>query len=321
MTARYALRRLVQLLPTVLGVLAITFVVIHAAPGDPVGALAGEGADEEQVAALRARFGLDEPLPHQFATYVSRVVRGDLGTSLVRGKAVSSVIGERLPATLLLTGTALLLSTLGGVLLGALAAARARTRSDTAINGATLLAYSIPAFWLAQVALLVLGLHLDLFPIQGMTTARTERTGIAHLLDIGHHLVLPATVLAVSEIALVARLTRSNIVDELGKPYVRTARALGSPHRRVVFRDALPNALLPVVTVVGSRIGSLVSGAVLVEIVFAWPGLGQLLVSATRTRDYPVLLGMVLVASLSVMLANLVTDLAYSRVDPRVQLA
>lgn len=317
----YALRRLLEMVPTLLGVIAITFIVVHAAPGDPVVVLAGEGADAEQVAALREKFGLDDTLPEQFVRYMGNLGRGDLGTSLVRGKSVVSVIGERLPATVLLTGTAVVLSSVIGLVVGAATAGRANSRTDRAGGLATLIGYSVPAFWLGQVALLVLGLRLGLFPVQGMTDARSVETGMGRMLDIAHHLALPAVVLSVSEVALVARLTRSNVMGELAQPYVRTARAIGLARRRIVFRHALPNALLPVMTVIGSRFGALVSGAVLVETVFAWPGLGQLLVSSTRTRDYPVLLGMVLLTSASVILANLLTDLVYSRVDPRIRLA
>ncbi len=321
MTGGYALRRLAQVVPTLVGVLVITFFVIHAAPGDPVVALAGEGADVEQVAAMRARFGLDRSLPVQFGAYAVRLAQGDLGTSIVRSQPVTSVIGERLPATLLLTGTAMVISTVGGIALGTLAARRPFARLDLGLNLSTLVGYSVPSFWLAQVALILLGLRAGIFPIQGMTNARLEQRGLPLYLDIAHHLALPALVLAASELALLTRLTRSKVVGELSKPYVRTARSMGVSGSRILVRHALPNALVPVVTVIGSRFGALVGGAVLVETVFAWPGLGQLLVAATRTRDYPVLLGMVLLASLSVMVANLASDLVAARVDPRIRLA
>lgn len=318
---RYTLRRLLQLVPTLLGVIAITFVVVHAAPGDPIAALAGEGADVEHIRSLREKFALDAPLPEQFVRYVGNVARGDLGRSLVRGKSVAAVIGERVPATMVLTGSAVVLSSLGGLAVGALAAARANSPADRFADAATLIGYSVPAFWLGQLALLVFGLRLGLFPVQGMTDARSDATGVARLVDIAHHLVLPVLVLSVSEVALVARLTRSSLMSQLRESYVRTARAIGLDDRSIVMRQALPNALLPVMTVIGSRLGTLVSGAVLVETVFAWPGLGQLLVASTRARDYPVLLGLVLFTSASVILANLLTDLVYGRLDPRIHLA
>lgn len=303
----------------VAGIIVVTFVLIHAAPGDPAAALAGEGGDPAHIELLRAKFGLDRPLPQQFVTYVGNVVRGDLGTSLVRGRPVAEVIGERVPATLLLMGTALALSSLGGVALGALAARRPYGPLDVTVTTAGLVGYAVPAFWLAQLAVLALGLGAGLVPVQGMTDARAGNTGLAAAADVARHLVLPAAVLAFSELAVVARLARTNLIHVLDQDYVRTARALGAPPSRVVLHHALPNALVPVVTVIGARFGTLFSGAVLVETVFAWPGLGQLLVSSTQTRDYPVLLGLVLLASLSVVCANLVSDLICGRIDPRVR--
>lgn len=303
----------------VAGIIVVTFVLIHAAPGDPAAALAGEGGDPAHLELLRAKFGLDRPLPQQFVTYVGNVVRGDLGTSLVRGRPVAEVIGERVPATLLLMGTALVLSSLGGVALGALAARRPYGPLDVTVTTAGLVGYAVPAFWLAQLAVLALGLGAGLVPVQGMTDARAGNTGLAAAADVARHLVLPAAVLAFSELAVVARLARTNLIRVLDQDYVRTARALGAPPSRVVLHHALPNALVPVVTVIGARFGTLFSGAVLVETVFAWPGLGQLLVSSTQTRDYPVLLGLVLLASLSVVCANLVSDLICGRIDPRVR--
>jgi peptide/nickel transport system permease protein len=316
---RYALRRLAQVLLAVAGIITITFFVVHAAPGDPVVALAGEGADEEYVATLRAKFGLDRPLPEQYLAYAGNVLRGDLGRSLVGNRPVSEVIGERLSATLLLLATAIVVSTAVGIVLGILVARRPFGLFDTAVTTTCLVGYATPVFWLAQVAVLLLGFRAGLFPVQGMTNARELYTGFDHIKDVAHHLVLPAGVLAFSELALVARLTRTSLIQELGKDYVRVARSVGVSRGRVLRVHALRNALLPVVTIVGTRIGTVFSGAVLVESVFAWPGIGQLLISATRSRDYPVLLGLVLLASFGVVLANLVTDLAYSRIDPRIR--
>lgn len=319
MSPRYALRRLAQVLLAVAGIITVTFFVVHAAPGDPVVALAGEGADEEYVATLRAKFGLDRPLPQQYLAYAGNVLRGDLGRSLIGGRPVSEVIGERLSATLLLLATAIVVSTTVGILLGILVARRPFGLFDTAVTTTCLVGYATPVFWLAQVAVLLLGFRAGLFPVQGMTNARELYTGFDHIKDVAHHLVLPAGVLAFSELALVARLTRSSLIQELGKDYVRVARSVGVSRGRVLRVHALRNALLPVVTIVGTRIGTVFSGAVLVESVFAWPGIGQLLISATRSRDYPVLLGLVLLASFGVVLANLVTDFAYSRIDPRIR--
>lgn len=318
MTPLAIARRLGQAVLAVLGIITVTFVLIHNAPGDPAAALAGEGGDPGYIQAVREKFGLDRPLPQQYLTYAGNVLQGDLGTSLVRGQPVAAVIGDRLGPTLLLMGSALALSSVGGVVLGALAARRPGRTLDVGITTAALVGYATPTFWLAQLAVLTLAFRAGWFPVQGLTDARSGATGLAAAVDVARHLVLPAAVLAVSEVAIVARLARSGLVHELASDYVRTARAGGVSPRRALTRHALPNALVPVVTIVGARFGTVLSGAVLVETVFAWPGLGLLLITSTRSRDYPVLLGLVLLASFAVVVANLVTDLVNGRIDPRI---
>jgi len=318
-TSGYLLRRLLQVPPAVAAIIVVTFVVVHLAPGDPVVTLAGQSGDEAYYDFMRAKFGLDRPLPEQFVAYSGRLLRADLGTSFVQGRPVAAVIADRLPATLLLTLAALVLSSLGGVALGALAARRPFGGLDLAVSGTALVGYATPSFWLAQLALLTLAFGTRLFPVQGMTDARSGSTGLAHVADVAHHLLLPAVVLAVAQLAHVARLTRSGVLQEMGTAYVRTARSKGVGTGGALGRHALPNALLPVVTVIGTRVGWLFSSAVLVEIVFAWPGLGQLLLTATQTRDYPVLLGLVLLVAVTVVFANLLTDLVYGWIDPRIR--
>ncbi len=319
MTPRYVVRRVVQILPSLATIVVATFALIHAAPGDPIVALAGEAGDEAYYEFMREKYGLDRPLPQQFATYAGNLLQGDLGISFTHGRSVTSVIAERLPATLLLMVTALTVSSAVGVGLGLLAARQPFGRLDLAVNTSALVGYATPAFWLAQLALLLLAFEAGLFPIQGMTDAANPSRGFAHVLDVAHHLALPALVLAASELALVARLTRTGLLRELSTGYVRTARSKGVASGSVLVRHALPNAVLPVVTVIGTRLGLLFSGAVLVEIVFAWPGLGRLLLSATQTRDYPILLGLVLLVAVSVLVANLITDLTYGWIDPRIR--
>lgn len=318
MPSRYLLRRFAQVLPTVAGLLLLNFCIIHLAPGDPVIALGGEHGDVAYYAFLRARFGLDRPLPEQLLTYATNVLRGDLGTSFVHGRSVASVIVERLPATLLLVSTALVLSSAAGIGLGALAARLGRRPADVTVNAAALLGYATPSFWLGQMALLTLAVGTGLFPVHGMTDARNPQTGLSYLVDVLHHLALPALVLAANELALTTRLVRTGLLEALGTDYVRTARAKGLSEG-LVIRHALRNVMLPVITVIGSRAGMFLSGAVLVEVVFAWPGLGRLLLSSLLARDYPVLLGMFLLISLGVILANLITDLAYAWLDPRIR--
>jgi len=317
-TSRYLVRRLSQVLPTVAALILLTFCLIHLAPGDPVIALGGEHGDVGYYAFIRARFGLDRPLPAQLLTYMRNVFEGDLGVSYVHGRPVAGLIAERLPATLLLMSTALLLSSAAGVALGVLAARRAHRPADLLLRTAALLGYATPSFWLAQVVVLALAVGTGLFPVQGMTDARQASTGLRHATDVLRHLALAAFVLATNELALTTRLVRTGLLEALASDYVRTARAKGLPEGRVA-RHALRNALLPVVTVIGGRVGMLFSGAVLVEAVFAWPGLGQLLVSSLLARDYPALLGMFLLVSLAVVFANLVTDLLYGWLDPRIR--
>jgi len=304
--------------PAVGGIVLLAFIVIHTAPGDPVLALAGEHGDAAYYAFMRQKFGLDRSLPEQLLAYASRLLHGDLGVSYVHGRPVVDVVSERLPATLLLTTTALALSSAGGLALGVLAARRADGTADFVVRTGALLGYATPSFWLAQIAAITLALGTGLFPVQGFTDARRQLAGGRYVLDVLHHLVLPALVLAAGELALTTRLTRAGVLEGLATDYARTARAKGLPDRAVV-RHALRNAMLPLVTVIGGRVGMIVTGAVLVETVFAWPGLGQLMLSSIQTRDVPVLLGMFLLVSVAVIIVNLLTDLAYAWLDPRVR--
>ena len=319
MNRRYVIRRLLQVLPAVASILVVTFLVVHAAPGDPVVAVAGESGNEEYYAFMREKFGLDRPLVTQFWTYSSNVLRGDMGVSFVQGQDVVDLILERVPATLLLMGSALLVSTVGGVVLGALAARRPFGPLDLSVSTGALIGYALPSFWLAQLAMLTIAFRTGWFPIQGMTDARADYSGLAHYMDVARHLVLPSLVLAASEVALITRIARTGILAEMDSDYITVAKAKGLSPTGALVHHALRNALLPVVTVVGTRIGFLFSGAVLVETVFGWPGLGRLVLSAAQTRDHPLLLGMVLVVAFSLVLANLLTDLVYARVDPRIR--
>ena len=320
MIPRVVVRRLIEIVPTVIGILLIGFLLIHLAPGDPVTALAGADGDAEYYTFMRQRFGLDQSLPQQFATWMQRVATGDLGTSYVYGRSAAEVIAERVPATLLLTGTALLLAIVGAIPIGAIAAQRPHTTRDIGISGAALTLYSAPVFWIGQLAILIVALRLGLLPVQGMTTAGATATGLAHAIDVGRHLILPALVLASHEMAVLVRVTRASVVEEMSRDYVRTARAKGVSERAVLFRHALPRALLPVITVIGTRAGHLLSGAVVVEIVFGWPGMGRLLLAALQARDIPVVLAMFMMTSLAVVVVNLATDLIYASRDPRIRL-
>jgi peptide/nickel transport system permease protein len=305
--------------PAVAAIIVITFVIIQLAPGDPVDAVASGNGDDAYYAFMREKFGLDQPRWVQFRTFATNVLTGDLGVSFAQGQRVSTLIWDRLPPTLLLMGSALVISSIGGLAFGLLAAKRPYRFLDMGISTAALLGYALPVFWLAQLALLWLAFRTGWFPIQGMTDARANYTGWAHYRDVIHHLALPALVLAVSEVALVARVARTGLIQQNAADYVRTAKSKGLSPNRSLLRHALPNAMLPVVTVIGGRIGSFFSGAVLVETVFGWPGMGRLLLQASENRDHPVLLGLVLVVAFSVVLANLLTDLVYAWIDPRIR--
>ncbi len=297
-----------------------TFVLIHLAPGDPIAIFAGDSGDAAYYAEMRARFGLDRPIHEQLAVYLANVARGDFGTSYLHRRPALEIIVDRMPATLLLMLTALALSTIGGVWLGATAARHSGQAPDHAITVSTLVGGATPAFWLGQVLVIAFAANLGWFPVQGMTSVRGVPEGFARLLDLLHHLVLPPATLGLLQLALVTRLTRAGVREALAEEYVRTARAKGLAPRVVLRRHALPNALPPVVTVVGGHFGTLLTGAVLTKIIFAWPGLGRLLYDATLSRDYPLLMSIFLIASAGVIVANLLTDLAYGALDPRVRL-
>ena len=319
MSARYVVRRLLGVVPALLGVLVVTFVIVHAVPGDPAVLLAGEAATPERLDEIRRDLGLDRPLPQQFVTYVANVARGDLGISISQGRPVSAILAERIGPTLLLSGTALSISTVGGLLLGLVGARRPFGRFDLVVNTGSLVGYALPAFWLAQMAVLVFAVNLGLFPLLGYSDIRRELTGLDHIIDVAYHLTLPAVVLAASEVALLARVTRTGLLQELGRDYVRTARSKGMSEEQVVNDHALRNALLPVVTLLGTRVGYLVSGAVVIEAVFSWPGLGSVIVTAAQQADRGTMLGLVLVVAFGVIFANLLTDILYGWIDPRVR--
>lgn len=317
---RYVLRRLAQLVPAVAGILLVTFLIVELSPGDPVISLAGQSGDAEYYARMRERFGLDQPLHVRLGTYVVNVLRGDLGISYIHGRPAMEVVLARLPATLLLAGTSLVISSLVGIALGVAAANRSGGLLDTAISTVSLGFYAAPVFWVGLMAMVLFSLRLGVFPVTGMTSPGAADVGLARVLDVAHHLALPALVLASQEIAAIARLTRSGMIEQLRSDHVRTAVAKGARRLRVVTNHGLRLALLPVTTIIGARVGHLLAGAIVVEFVFSWPGIGRLMVTAVGDGNTPVLLSIVLLVAVSVILANLVTDLAYGWLDPRIRL-
>ncbi len=317
---RYLARRIAGTLVLLVLVVIVTFGLIHLAPGDTAQALAGQGgADARYVADLRHELGLDKPLVEQIGVYLGAVFRGDLGFSAVQGRPVLDVILQRLPATLLLFGSALLIATVGGVILGVVAAARRRTRTDTAISVASLTVSSLPLFWVGQILVGLLAIRLGWLPTGGLSSPGAALGSLAAALDAIKHLILPAGVLSLLMLGLIVRITRSAMIDVLAEDYIRVARARGIPERRLLFRHALPNALRPVVTVVTAELGLVLTGTVLVESVFTWPGLGSLLLDSVLGRDNLTLVGLLLFSAFLVATANLVADLLYLAIDPRVR--
>jgi len=310
------------MLPVLFGVLLVNFLLIHLAPGDPVQILAGDVAPSPEYAArLRAEFGLDRPLWAQGAIYFGRLLRGDLGYSIAFRQPVGALILERLGATVMLSASALGLAVLVGIILGVASAQRPRSAVDVAASLVGLIGYSVPVFWLGQILLIAFALQTRWFPSQGMESMRETYSGLAYVRDVAHHLVLPALTLCALHLAVITRLLRTSMLEALDEDFVRTARAKGVMEWVILYRHALRNALLPVTTAVGGSLGLLVSGAVLTETVFSWPGLGRLLYEAVLKRDYPVMMGMLVVLTTSVMLANLIVDLVYALIDPRVRYA
>lgn len=315
----YLAKRLLQLIPSIAGIVVVAFMLLQLAPGDPILALAGESGDAEYYAFMRDKFGLDDPIPEQFARFAVNALRGDFGNSYTQGRPAFAVIGDRLGATVLLAGASLVISTVLGVGLGVAAARFFGGVRDAAITTATLTLYAAPVFWVGQLALLLFALRLGWFPTNGMNSPTPPDSSWGRLLDVAHHLALPALVLASQQVAAVARLTRIGLVEELETDHIRTARAKGLTETVVIWRHALRRALGPVLTVIGARIGYLFSGAVVVEIVFGWPGIGRLLLSAVQNRDGPILLGIFVLVATAVVVANLITDLAYGQIDPRIR--
>ena len=313
--SRYLVRRLLLLVPVLMGVSVIVFLVLHLAPGDPAEIMLGSQATQADRMRLRADLGLDDPLYVQYGRWMGHVVQGDLGRSLWMRRPVLGEVLTRLKATLLLTATALVISSIGGVALGVLSATRPNSLLDRTSAVASLFGASMPVFWLGIVLMVLFSLVLGWLPASGMYAPY----GGGDLVDLVKHLVLPAITLAAASITIVARLTRAAMLEVLGQDFIRTARAKGLVERSVVVRHALKNAMVPIVTVIGVQAGYLLGGAVLTETVFAWPGVGTLMVQGILARDIPLVQGCVLVVALTFVLVNLTVDLLYVFLDPRIR--
>lgn len=318
---KYILRRVLQIIPLIIGVISLDFFLIHLAPGDPVYAFIGDVAvSEDYLEMMRARFGLDKPLYVQWLTYMSKTLRGDLGYSLIKGKSVADAILELLPNTLLLMLSLQILSIILSLILGITSARKPFSITDHLCTFFSFIGRSVPSFWIGQINILIFALYLGLFPTSGMVSLRVELSGFAYILDVLHHMFLPLITLTLYSLASLSRLTRTSMLEVLREDYITMARSKGLNERVVVYKHAFKNALLPVITSIGGGFGGLLTGATLTEMVFSWPGLGRLTWHAIGQRDYPILLGMFLITSLMTILANLITDISYSYIDPRIRM-
>lgn len=326
-------RRLLLLLPILFGVTLIVFGAVRLVPGDPAQVMLGERASPEAIARVRESLGLDQPLPVQFGMTLSRMAQGDLGRSIVTGAPVTRELAQRFPATVELGLAALAIALAVGIPLGVLAAARKNSWIDVLSTSGALVGVSMPIFWLGLVLMLLFSAQLRILPLSGRLDLALDLAPITglHLVDsllrgdlvafrsAVQHLILPALTLATVPMAIIARMTRAAMLEVLGTDYVRTARAKGLGERAVIGGHALKNAAIPIVTVAGLQLGYLLSGAVITETIFSWPGIGSLAVQSVFSRDFPVLQGCVLIFATSFVLVNLVTDLLYTRLDPRLR--
>lgn len=314
-------RRLVRAIGLLLAVAVLNFSLIHMAPGDIVQTIVGEmgGASEATIKALRMSYGLDRPFHEQLLIYLKRIASGDLGTSVYFNKPVLGLILDRVPATVMLVSTALIFAITCGVILGVIAARNPRGWLAAVINVIALFGFAAPVFWSGLLMLLAFAIYIPLAPTGGMYSVARGATGIAYALDVARHLILPAATLALIYVALYTRLARSSMLEVMGSDYVRTARAKGLPERTVLFKHALRNALMPVVTIAGLQMSGMLAGTVLVETVFNWPGMGLLAYESILRRDNQLILGILLMSAMLVILGNMLTDFAYRLIDPRVK--
>jgi peptide/nickel transport system permease protein len=310
------LQRVVQGVVVVLLVSAITFLLVNLSPGGPA-SLMRMDVTAEQREALSRRLGLDQPVPVRYIQWLGGAVRGDLGTSMTSNEPVAMRIAQRLPNTLLLAGTALLVSVLVGIPMGVYAALRRNRLPDFVLAVVSVMGLSVPAFWLGIILILVFSVNLNLLPSSGVATTGSE----ANLVDRLQHLLMPAVVLSTTVLPYVVRFTRSALLEVLHQDYVRTASAKGLSRLRVVYVHALRNALVPVVSIIGTLVPRLFGGSVVTEAVFGWPGMGRLAVEAANGRDYPLIVGITVSVAVLVVVSSLAVDLAYVRLDPRVRLA
>lgn len=318
---RYILRRIPQIIPLILFAIVLNFTLMHLAPGSPIDYLItqGEVVPQEYIDRVTKEFGLDKPVYEQLLIYIANILRGDFGKSYRFRAPVLSLIVERIPNTLLLMLTSILFACVLGIILGVASAKRPYSIIDNIASSISILGYSIPTFWLGMLLIIVFSVHLGWLPFLGKNTLGVELTGWAAFIDTVKHLILPVITLGTAYLAIYTRLTRASMLEELRKDYITTAWGKGLDDRRVYYRHAFRNAMLPVITVLGLNLGLMLTGATLTETVFSWPGLGRFVYESVIVRDYPVLMGIFIIVSITVVLANFIVDILYAVLDPRVR--
>jgi len=314
-------QRIVYGIILIFAVIVLSFLLIHAAPGDVVDVLATEagGGDPEIAARIRAEYGLDKPVHVQLMKYIGNVLTGDLGYSYFRDEAVLDLLLSHLPPTIMLALSAILLAVVLGTLLGIYAATHPKGIINHLVTVLSLIGYATPAFWMGMMLLLAFALYIPIFPAFGFRSIPIPETMPARILDNLHHLVLPTFTLSILFLAGYSRISRASMLDVLGADYIRTARAKGLSEKMVFFKHALKNAAIPIVTIFGMQLGHIFSGAIIIETLFSLPGIGPVLTDSVQQHDYPVLMGVLLGTAITVVIANILTDLAYSFLDPRIK--
>ncbi len=329
----YIIKRLIQIIPVIIGVTIIAFALIHLAPGDPARTMLGQHATQQEINEIREKYGLDEPLYIQYVIWLNDVIHGDLGRSILTKEFVINEIAARFPNTIELTIAAMIFAIIIGALAGIISASKQYSITDYTVMGIALFGISMPVFWLGIMLMLIFGVILGWLPIGGridlfipfhrvtgfMVIDSIITGNFKALISILKHLILPAIALGTIPMAMIARVTRSSMLEVLRQDFIRTERAKGLSERAVIYKHAVRNAMIPVITVIGLNFGLLLAGAILTETVFSWPGLGRLVVTSVYERDYPLVVGCILVFSLVFVIVNLITDILYTYIDPRIK--
>ncbi|MDZ5472317.1 ABC transporter permease [Bacillus sp. 31A1R] len=298
----------------------LNFSIIHLAPGDPISMLSGQEAPSpEMIEALQKKYGLDQPIMVQFYSYIKTLLSGDLGESILSNEPVTKIIIDRLAATLFLCLTSAILSVIIGSLLGIYCARRMGSKIDVTLNGISYIFDSMPTFWLGMMLILLFSSWLPIFPTAGMTNLREGYTGVAYLFDVLYHSILPMTALTLISVPYYFRISRSSVIQVMSEDFITTFKAAGMKENQIFRKYVFKNAILPTVTVFGITLAFIVTGAAIIEIIFSWPGMGQLMLNAIMRRDYPLLMGIYLVLSISVVITMIIVDVVYAFIDPRIR--